>query len=71
MVSSPVDPEFELLVIGCTINLLEGLKKSKFRHSIEKDKEYLKMPTLSYRKRIAITHRIGLKTILQKNIDLM
>lgn len=29
------------------------------------------MPTLSYRKRIAITHRIGLKTILQKNIDLM
>ena len=25
LVSSPVDPEFEMLVVGCTINLLEGL----------------------------------------------
>jgi hypothetical protein len=60
-----------MLVVGCTINLLEGLKKAKFKNSIEKDREYLNMPNLSYRKRIALTHRIGLKTILQKNIDLL
>lgn len=35
LVSSPVDPEFEMLVVGCAINLLEGLKKNKFRHSLE------------------------------------
>jgi hypothetical protein len=48
-----------MLVVGCTINLLEGLQKSKFRGPLEKDLEMLKMPTLSSRKMIALTNRIG------------
>ena len=64
LVSSPVDPEFELLVIACSINLLEGLKKSKFKQTMEKDVEFLKLETLNPKKRQAIIHRLGQKTIL-------
>lgn len=69
--SSPVDPEFEMLVIGCTINLLEGLRKTKYKSSIEDDLEYLKMPGLNGRKALAITHRLGQKRILNNNITLL
>ena len=37
LVSSPVDPGFEMLVIGCTINLLESLKSQRFQFPIEED----------------------------------
>ena len=59
LVSSPVDPQFEMLVVACTINLLESLQKSKFRGPLDKDLEMLKMDSLSSRKRIALTNRIG------------
>jgi hypothetical protein len=56
-----VDPEFEMLVVACTINLLEGLMKSKFKNSSDMDLEYLKMENLSLRKRTAILHRASQK----------
>jgi len=30
LVSSPIDPEFEMIVVACAINLFEGLFKSRF-----------------------------------------
>lgn len=39
LVSQPVDPEFEMLVIACVINLLEGLHATKYTSTLESDKE--------------------------------
>ena len=61
LVSSPVDPQFEMLVVGCTINLLDSLKNSKFRGPVETDLEMLKDPKISSRKRTALTNRVGQK----------
>ncbi len=37
LVSAPVDAEFEMLVVACTINLLKGLLASRFKKSLEDD----------------------------------
>jgi hypothetical protein len=37
LVSAPVDAEFEMLVVACTINLLKGLLNSRFKTPLEKD----------------------------------
>lgn len=37
LVSAPVDAEFEMLVVACTINLLKGLMASRFKTPIEED----------------------------------
>ena len=37
LVSSPVDSEFEMLVVACTINLLKGLLTSRFKTPLEVD----------------------------------
>ena len=44
LVSAPVDAEFEMLVIACTINLLKGLMTSRFKSTLEHDKNQLKDP---------------------------
>jgi len=41
LVSSPVDSEFEMLVVACTINLLKGLLTSRFKSTLEQDKVLL------------------------------
>jgi hypothetical protein len=71
LVSSPVDPQFEMLIVGCAINLLDGFQKAQFRGPLEKDLEMLKMESLSSRKRIAITNRVGQKQILLANVNLL
>ena len=38
LVSAPVDAEFEMLVVACTINLLKGLMSSRFKTTAEDDK---------------------------------
>ena len=35
LVSQPVDPEFEMLVIACVVQLLEGLHKAKYKTTLE------------------------------------
>jgi hypothetical protein len=49
LISSPSDPAFEMLVVGCTINLLESLAKSRFTTTIEQDLEIMKIPNLHWR----------------------
>mmetsp|Transcript_3428 Transcript_3428/g.2414 ORF Transcript_3428/g.2414 Transcript_3428/m.2414 type:complete len:89 (+) Transcript_3428:100-366(+) len=37
LISSPVEVEFELLVVACALNLLQGLLSSRFKTPLEKD----------------------------------
>ena len=41
LVSTPVDPDFELLVVACAINLLEGLLTARFKTTIQEDEKIL------------------------------
>ena len=68
LVSAPVDAEFEMLVVACTINLLKGLLASRFKKSLDDDKKLLEDTTISYRKRFAILHRMNAKEVLNSNI---
>jgi len=76
LITQPVDPEFEMLVVGCVIQLLEGLEKAKYSQSIEADKKQLakdksgEVP-LSFRIKSAIMYRLYQKTILNNNKILM
>jgi len=49
LVSAPVDAEFEMLVVACTINLLKGLMTSRFKTPLEKDRELLEDKTIAIR----------------------
>ena len=69
LVSAPVDAEFEMLVVACTINLLKGLMTSRFKTPLEKDKALLADKSLPIRQRFAILHRMNAKEILEENIN--
>jgi hypothetical protein len=69
LVSAPVDAEFEMLVVACTINLLKGLMTSRFKTPLEKDHELLADPNLPIRNRFAVQHRMNAKEILTENIN--
>jgi hypothetical protein len=69
LVSAPVDAEFEMLVVACTINLLKGLMTSRFKTPLETDKELLEDPNLPIRNRFAVLHRMNAKEILTENIN--
>ena len=64
LVSSPVDAEFEMLVVACTINLLKGLMSSRFKTKLEDDLKLLEDPELPIRKRFAVLHRVNAKEVL-------
>ena len=75
LVSQPVDPEFELLVVACVIQLLEGLLKGKFSTSLESDIARLSKARsgevdLSVRAQTALLYRVSQKTLINKNITL-
>ena len=70
LVSTPVDSEFEMLVVACTINLLKGLLTSRFKTPLEADQALLEDPNLPIRKRFAVMHRMNAKEILDANITL-
>lgn len=71
LISTPVDIEFEMLTLGCAIQLLEQLLSSRFKGiSIEADKLELAKPGISWRRNCAITHRMNCKEILTSNIKL-
>jgi hypothetical protein len=69
LVSAPVDAEFEMLVVACTINLLKGLMTSRFKTPLETDRGLLQDKSLSIRQRFAILHRMNAKEILEENIN--
>lgn len=71
LLSTPVDPDFELIVIACAIQLLENFVKARFKTSIAEDNALLKTDNVSSRLFWAIRHRIDCKTILEANIALL
>ena len=64
LVSAPVDIEFEIKVLQTAIGLVSGMLSSKFPTTIEQDKDTLQQPDLSWRKYVAVTHRLTQKEIL-------
>jgi hypothetical protein len=68
LISSPVDAEFELLVVACAINLLQGLLTARFSTSSEEDLKIMANADISMRVRFAVQHRLDCKTILESNI---
>ena len=70
LISAPVDAEFEMLVVACTLNLLKGFLASRFKTPLSHDESLLKEPELPIRKRFAILHRMDAKVILNANITL-
>lgn len=70
LVSTPVDVEFEMLVIACGINLLNDFFGKRFKTTLAEDIEALKNPDLSYNARLCLTNRIDLKRILSCNVKI-
>lgn len=70
LVSTPVDVEFEMLVIACSINLLQDFLEKRFKTTLEFDLEAMKNTQLPWRLRLCLINRIDLKNILHSNIKL-
>ena len=68
LISSPVDAEFELLVVACAINMLQGLLTARFKSTEAEDLKQLEGEGLSMRVRFAIQHRMDSRGILESNI---
>ena len=73
LISAPVDPEFEMFMLGCARFFLENLRKSRFATSAEEDLRDLRSSTGSslpaQRKRLALAYRLEQKRILDQNIE--
>lgn len=72
VISNPIDLEFEILVIGCAITLLQRIQS--FRYSsktTELEETLLKKEKLPYSKRQIYTYRLEQKQQLQRNINLL
>jgi hypothetical protein len=42
LASSPVDIDFELFIVACGLNLMRGMLNTKYKSTLEQDKELLK-----------------------------
>jgi len=71
LVSTPVDPDFELLVVACAINLFTNLLTARFKTTVQEDKNILADENISMRTRFAIRHRLDCKSILESNINIL
>jgi hypothetical protein len=67
LVSTPVDVEFEMLVLACSINLLDDFFQKRFPTSLEADLESLAKEQ-SYHLRLVLQNRVDLKRILKSNV---
>jgi hypothetical protein len=68
LVSTPVDVEFEMLVLACSINLLNDFFSKRFKTSLEEDEKALEDPALPYNMRLCLMNRVDLKRIVHRNI---
>ena len=72
LISTPVDFDFETLVIGCAINLLESLLERRFTVSnTNLEEALLQKPKLSYRKKQIYKYRLDQKILLKKNLTML
>lgn len=68
LVSTPVDVEFEMLVLACSTNLLNDFFSKRFKTSLEEDEKALADPALPYNMRLCLMNRVDLKRIVHRNI---
>lgn len=71
MVSSPVDLEFEMLVVSCGLTLMKNMRNSKFPTSLAQDKKILSQIVDNWRFKLAVIHRINQKEILDDQVKLL
>lgn len=71
LVSAPVDLEFELAVLETGIGLVSNMLKTKFKTTINEDKQILADQSIGWRLYLAVTHRLNQKEILQSQEKLM
>lgn len=72
LISTPVDFDFETLVIGCAINLLESLLERRFTvANTNLEEALLQKPKLSYRKKQIYKYRLDQKILLKKNLTML
>ena len=65
LVSAPVDPEFEIVILETGIGLVSNMLKTKFATTISEDLATLQKGNVPWRLYLAITHRLNQKEILQ------
>lgn len=73
LVSSPVDPAFELLVVAFAIQLLQQLEQTRFKFPREKDRELLGRGVqpgsgVGWRQFTSVLLRHGQRRILERNL---
>lgn len=70
LVSTPVDVEFEMLVVACSVNLLTDFFSKRFKTTLEEDLQLIQDPAISYNTRLCLQNRIDLKRILRANLKI-
>ena len=70
LLTTPVDPKFEMLMAACAVNLFTSLLNTRFKTSLEDDLVLLKDTDMPMRKRFAVMHRRDCKQILMNNITI-
>ena len=58
LVSSPVNLDFEIYILGQGIGLVSNLLDNKFPTSMQEDLEILAKEDISWRLYLAVTHRV-------------
>lgn len=76
LVSSPVDPSFELLVVATSIQLLESMKPIKFKIPLEYDQKVIKefqegSSEIGYHEYNCCLYRLIQRRILDRNITML
>ena len=68
IVSTPIDFEFEALVVTCAISLLESLISKRFTNSsTEIETKLLEMDKIPYHKKLIYKYRLDQKLLIKLN----
>ena len=72
IVSQPIDFDFEVLVIGCAINLLESLLEKRFTNkTTDVEKILVGKEKLSYSRKQIYQYRLDQKETIKRNINVL
>ena len=71
LVSSPVNLDFEIYILGQGVGLVSNLLDNKFPTSMQEDLDILAKEDISWRLYLAVTHRVTQKECLSTQIKLL
>lgn len=55
LISAPVDADFELFTLACTVNLLNGLLTSRFTTTLDEDLKIVNSSNLPYKNKLIVS----------------